>query len=125
MAVPYHKRTHTCGQLRAADENQQVVLAGWVNNYRDHGGMTFIDLRDRDNVTQIKFNPETDPEAHALARTLRSEDVVAVSGVVIQRHDNVNPSVNHSAEVPSHFNISSATPSTFNKTSLFQNRRIR
>ena len=93
MGVPYHQRTHTCGQLRAADEGSEVVLAGWVNHYRDHGGMVFIDLRDRDDITQIKFNPETDPEAHQLARTLRSEDVIAVRGDVSHRKGNINAKI--------------------------------
>ena len=91
MAVPYHERTHTCGQLRAQDEGKQVVLAGWVNSYRDHGGMVFIDLRDHDDLTQIKFNPQTDPTAHEIARALRNEDCIAVRGDVALRGENVNP----------------------------------
>ncbi|MBN1347560.1 MAG: aspartate--tRNA ligase, partial [Phycisphaerae bacterium] len=91
VAVPYHQRTHLCGQLRAADQGQQVVLVGWVNSYRDHGGMVFIDLRDHDGLTQIKFNPQTDPNAHKVARALRSEDCIAVRGDVALRGENVNP----------------------------------
>ncbi len=93
MGVPYHQRTHHCNELRAADEGSEVVLAGWVNNYRDHGGMVFIDLRDREGLTQIKFNPETDPTAHETARKLRNEDVVAVRGHVAHRKENVNPNL--------------------------------
>ncbi len=91
MGVAYNKRTHDCGRLRKTDVGQTVTLAGWVNNYRDHGGMVFIDLRDHGGLTQLKFNPETDPESHAVARGLRNEDVVAVVGNVAARGGNVNP----------------------------------
>ena len=80
MALPYHQRTHDCGALRAADEGKTVLLAGWVSNSRDLGGMVFIDLRDRGGVTQLRFNPETAPEAHQIAQTLRGEDVIVVRG---------------------------------------------
>jgi len=91
VAVPYHQRTHTCGQLTARDAGEDVVLAGWVNSYRDHGGMVFIDLRDHDGLTQVKFNPQTDPNAHATARHLRNEDCIAIRGDVALRGENVNP----------------------------------
>ncbi len=92
MAVPYDKRTCDCGALRAADVGKSVVLAGWVNNYRDHGeNLVFIDLRDRGGLTQCRFNVDTDPEATRIARTLRKEDVIAVRGEVISRGANVNP----------------------------------
>jgi len=91
VTVPYHQRTHTCGQLRLKDAGSRVVLAGWVNSYRDHGGMVFIDLRDHEGLTQIKFNPQTDPKAHQIARTLRNEDCVAVAGDVAPRGENINP----------------------------------
>jgi aspartyl-tRNA synthetase len=78
--------------LRAADVGQSVILAGWVNNYRDHGdNLVFIDLRDRGGLTQCRFNVDTDPDATKLARTLRKEDVIAVRGEVISRGENVNP----------------------------------
>jgi aspartyl-tRNA synthetase len=70
--------------LRASDEGQSVSLAGWVNNYRDHGGVIFIDLRDREGITQVVFHPEH-AEAHAAADRLRHEDVVAVQGTVVPR----------------------------------------
>ncbi|MHC4235031.1 MAG: aspartate--tRNA ligase [Planctomycetota bacterium] len=91
MAVPYNKRTHRNGELRAKDAGQEVLLVGWVNSYRDHGGMVFIDLRDADGLTQLKCNPDTDPNAHQIARTLRNEDVVAARGTVGLRGENVNP----------------------------------
>jgi aspartyl-tRNA synthetase len=77
--------------LRAGDVAKTVVLAGWVDNFRDHGGMVFIDLRDRGGITQLRFNPETDPAAHAVARALRSEFVICVRGEVVHRGGNVNP----------------------------------
>ncbi len=77
-------RTHDCGSLREGHVDQTVCLAGWVNNYRDHGGVIFIDLRDRAGVTQIVFHPEA-AEAHALAEKLRHEDVIQVTGKVLAR----------------------------------------
>ncbi len=59
MAIAYNKRTHKNGELRAADAGTEALLVGWVQNYRDHGGMVFIDLRDYTGVTQLRFNPET------------------------------------------------------------------
>ena len=86
-------RTHHCGQLRTADIDQQVTLAGWVNSYRDHGGVIFIDLRDREGVTQIVFHPDSgDPAVHQLADTLRNEDVVSVHGKCVARGEELeNP----------------------------------
>ncbi len=91
MAVPYNKRTHKNGELRKEDEGQEVILVGWAQNYRDLGGMAFIDIRDYTGITQVKFNPQTDPKAHKLAGTIRREDVIAVRGNVILRGENVNP----------------------------------
>src|SRR5271163_4635179 len=79
-------RTHTCGQLRAADVGKEVRLAGWVHSYRDHGGLVFIDLRDRDGLTQLVFDADLcGKEAHDLARALRCEWVVSVTGKVTPR----------------------------------------
>ena len=74
------KRTHTCSQLRLEDAGRKATLAGWVQSYRDHGGLVFIDLRDREGLTQLVFNPETQPEVHKLARRVRCEWVVAAEG---------------------------------------------
>ena len=85
-------RTHTCGELRAEHVGQTVTLCGWVMNDRDHGGLAFIDLRDRYGLTQVVFNPDRDPQMHQLARTLRSEDVIQVTGEVMSRgNDRENP----------------------------------
>lgn len=101
------KRTHTCGHLTAANLGQHVVLFGWVNSRRDHGGAVFIDMRDRDGLTQVVFDPSlvTVPEelragidrdqvaaAHAKAHAeLRSEFCFGIEGVVVSRGKNVNP----------------------------------
>ncbi len=91
MGLPYNKRTHRCGELRGGDVNKTVLLAGWVNSSRDHGGMTFIDLRDHTGLTQLRFRPNEHPAAHAIARDLHGEDVIAVRGQVISRGDKTNP----------------------------------
>ncbi len=79
------KRTHTCGQLRLADSGAEVSLSGWVRRRRDHGGVIFIDLCDREGLTQIVFNPSASPASHERAQSLRSEFVVAVKGAVRPR----------------------------------------
>jgi aspartyl-tRNA synthetase len=94
VAVPYNQRTHYCGQLRKEHVGQSVILDGWVHSWRDHGGMVFIDLRDRAGLVQLKFDPQTDPEAHRIARSLRTEYVVAVRGQVAARPaDMINPKI--------------------------------
>ncbi|MCK4628111.1 MAG: aspartate--tRNA ligase, partial [Sedimentisphaerales bacterium] len=86
------KRTNNCGQLRAGDKGREVVLAGWVQSYRDHGGLVFIDLRDREGITQLVFNPETNPEVHKMARDIRTEWVIAARGMVRHRTEGMeNP----------------------------------
>jgi len=79
------KRTHTCGELRASDIGKTVTLNGWVHVRRDLGGVIFIDLRDRYGKTQVVFNPQHSPEAHAAAEAFRSEYVIAVTGLVERR----------------------------------------
>src|SRR6184192_369090 len=78
-------RTHDCNSLRKSDIGRQVALAGWVNVTRDHGGVIFIDLRDREGLTQIVFRPEENAELAKQAHTLRNEDVLQVSGHVAAR----------------------------------------
>ena len=76
------RRTHNCGDLRKEDCGKEASVAGWVDTSRDHGGLIFIDLRDRYGLTQVVFNPEDGSALHADAEKLRSEDVVAVKGEV-------------------------------------------
>src|SRR5512142_2350335 len=75
-------KTVNCGALRRENSGQTVTLAGWVHRRRDHGGLIFIDLRDRWGITQVVFNPATAPEAHAVASDIRAEYVLRVEGVV-------------------------------------------
>jgi aspartyl-tRNA synthetase len=86
------KRSCYCGDPRAQLVGQELILTGWVHTRRDHGGLIFVDLRDRSGMTQIVFNPEVDPDAHEKAKQLRSEDVIAVRGVLSRRPmETLNP----------------------------------
>jgi aspartyl-tRNA synthetase len=87
------KRTHTCGALRASDIDREVVLFGWVQNRRDHGGCIFIDLRDREGITQVVFDPAVSDEAFPVADQARSEWVLGVRGKVRSRGANANPNL--------------------------------
>ncbi|GFE60973.1 aspartate--tRNA ligase [Geobacter sp. AOG2] len=88
------KRTHYCGDLRATDIGSEVILMGWALRRRDHGGLIFIDLRDREGIAQIVFDPEVSASAHGVAETVRSEFVLAVKGKVIPRPEGtVNPNM--------------------------------
>jgi len=78
-------KTHNCAELNLKNVNQKVTLAGWVNRRRDHGGLIFIDLRDREGLTQVVFDPERSKEIHDLAGNLRSEYVIKVTGTVEKR----------------------------------------
>ncbi|MBX7054407.1 MAG: aspartate--tRNA ligase [Pyrinomonadaceae bacterium] len=84
------ERTHSCGELREGDVGKQVVLMGWVAKKRDFGVLTFIDLRDRDGVTQVVMNEEDAGEAHSKAKNLRGEFVIAVKGEVVMREGTHN-----------------------------------
>ncbi|HEX9778997.1 MAG TPA: aspartate--tRNA ligase [Geopsychrobacteraceae bacterium] len=86
------KRTHLCGTVTAAELGQDVCLMGWVQRRRDHGGLIFIDLRDREGIVQLALDPDRDPEAHQKAEQIRNEFVVAVRGKVSPRPEGtVNP----------------------------------
>jgi aspartyl-tRNA synthetase len=88
------KRNRNCGALRASDVGTSVVLAGWVQKRRDHGGLIFIDLRDRSGISQVVFSPEVSPESHENAHNLRSEYVILVQGEVRQRpKEMINPKI--------------------------------
>jgi aspartyl-tRNA synthetase len=86
------KRTHHCNVLRKSDVGKEVVLAGWVDSNRDHGGLIFIDLRDREGITQLVFDPTEAKAEHEVASHLRSEFVIVAKGIVTARGDEtINP----------------------------------
>jgi aspartyl-tRNA synthetase len=91
---PNRYRDAWCGQLTAERAGTQARVAGWVHRRRDHGGLIFIDLRDRSGLLQLVFHPETSPDAHEAAHALRSEDVLTAVGTVVRREaQNVNPNI--------------------------------
>jgi aspartyl-tRNA synthetase len=81
------RRTHNNGELNIINVGQEVVLMGWVLRRRDHGGVIFVDLRDREGITQVVFNPSVDEAIHAKAHALRNEYVLGVRGKVDPRPD--------------------------------------
>jgi len=85
VGLEVYYRTHTSGELNLSNAGQQVKLAGWVNRRRDHGGLIFLDIRDRYGITQVICDPERSPEAHRIASELRSEYVIQVGGMVVPR----------------------------------------
>ncbi len=88
------KRTHHCAQLNQADLGASVALAGWVDSLRDHGGILFIDLRDRKGITQVKFDPQVNKDLAAQAAQVKPESVISVAGKVVPRPaGTVNPSL--------------------------------
>lgn len=88
------RKTHTCSDLKADDVGKNVVLMGWVQRRRDHGGVIFVDLRDRTGITQVVFNPVVDKNVHTKAHAIRSEYVLGVRGRVEKRPDGMtNPNL--------------------------------
>ena len=85
--LPPWQRTDYCGNLRAKDAGREVALWGWVATRRDHGGLVFIDLRDREGIVQLVFNPAHDADAHVVAEAARAEYYIAVKGTVVLRRD--------------------------------------
>jgi aspartyl-tRNA synthetase len=87
-------KSRSCGELRAQHAGQKVTLAGWVNRRRDHGGVVFIDLRDRSGIVQVVANPDIDPESHQAAHEVRNEYVLQIEGQVRRRPEGlVNPDI--------------------------------
>jgi len=92
--ITTEKRTHYCGQVSLADVGHDVVLFGWAQRRRDHGGVIFVDLRDREGIVQIVFNPEAGEAVHSEAHKIRSEYVLAIKGRVRKRPDGMdNPAI--------------------------------
>ena len=88
------RRYTDCDALRASDAGRTVTLKGWVNRRRDHGGLIFLDIRDRYGVTQVVANPTESPAAHEVAQDLRNEYVVSITGLVAERPEGTkNPSM--------------------------------
>ncbi|PIE33039.1 aspartate--tRNA ligase [candidate division KSB3 bacterium] len=88
------KRTHYCADIRKSDVKREVVLCGWVNKRRDHGGIIFVDLRDRTGIAQVVFNPEVNTVSHNEAQKIRSEFVICAKGIVEPRPDDMlNPNL--------------------------------
>ena len=88
------RRSHCCGEVMNAQVGDEVILAGWVHRRRDHGGVIFVDLRDRTGIVQVVFRPESAPAAHARAHLLRSEWVLMVRGEIEARSDEtINPNM--------------------------------
>ena len=88
------RRSHCCGEVMNAQVGDEVILAGWVHRRRDHGGVIFVDLRDRTGIVQVVFRPESAPEAHSRAHLLRSEWVLMVRGEIEGRSDEtINPNM--------------------------------
>ncbi|MGA7105622.1 MAG: aspartate--tRNA ligase [Candidatus Deferrimicrobiaceae bacterium] len=83
--LPEHKRTIYCGQVRPEHIGKEIVLCGWVHRRRDHGGLVFVDLRDREGIAQVVFSPDSFPDAHEKADVLRAEYVLSVRGTVRRR----------------------------------------
>jgi aspartyl-tRNA synthetase len=92
-------RTHTCGEIRKQDTGKDITLSGWVHRRRDHGGIIFIDLRDRYGLTQIVFDPEENADAHHVGESLRSEYVIQITGTVRPRLEGMENSNMDTGEV--------------------------
>ena len=93
------KRSHHCNDLTISNDGENVCLMGWVQYRRDHGGLIFVDLRDRDGLTQVVFSPEIAPEAHRDAHILRSEYVIAIKGRVRPRPEGMTNLNLHTGEI--------------------------
>ena len=88
------RRSHACGQVTSALVDSEVIVAGWVQRRRDHGGVIFVDLRDAEGLVQVVFRPEESAESHERAGEIRSEYVILIRGIVQRRTpDTVNPAM--------------------------------
>ncbi|MDP6626008.1 MAG: aspartate--tRNA ligase, partial [Nitrospinota bacterium] len=126
------KRTHSCGVLTIKNDGNEVVLMGWADTRRDHGGLIFVDLRDREGITQVVLNPEIDQLAHNKAHSIRNEFVIAVKGKVRKRPEGMaNPKLK-TGEIEVYIsqleilNESKPLPISFdNKDEISENHRLK
>jgi aspartyl-tRNA synthetase len=126
------KRTHSCGVLTIKNDGDEVVLMGWADTRRDHGGLIFVDLRDREGITQVVLNPEIDQLAHNKAHSIRNEFVIAVKGKVRKRPEGMaNPKLK-TGEIEVYIsqleilNESKPLPISFdNKDEISENHRLK
>ncbi len=129
--ISKEKRTHYCGQVGLADVGNEVILFGWAQRRRDHGGVIFVDLRDREGIVQIVFNPEAGEAVHGEAHKIRSEYVLAVKGKVRKRPegmDNPNISTGRIEVVISELDIlneSKTPPFSFDEEDTSENVRLK
>ncbi len=95
MITKEQQRTIYCGEVKDDSlAGKRITINGWVQNYRDHGDLTFLDVRDRTGIVQLVFDPKTDPHAHSIAKKVRSEDVITASGIVnFRTEENINPKI--------------------------------
>ncbi|MBP7766069.1 MAG: aspartate--tRNA ligase [Deltaproteobacteria bacterium] len=129
--ITKEKRTHYCGQVGLSDEGREVVLFGWAQRRRDHGGVIFVDLRDREGVVQIVFNPEAGESVHGEAHKIRNEYVLAVKGKVRRRPagmENPNLATGQVEVVISELEIlneSKTPPFSFDEEDISENVRLK
>jgi len=125
------KRTHYCGSLDISMASQEVILMGWANRRRDHGGVIFVDLRDRDGIVQIVFNPETGETVHGEAHKIRNEFVLAIKGSVRKRPEGMENPALKTGEIEvivselEIMNESKTPPFSFDEEEISENVRLK
>lgn len=125
------KRTHYCGQLDISHVGHEVVLMGWAHRRRDHGGVIFVDLRDREGIVQVVFNPDAGENIHTEAHRIRSEYVLAVKGIVRKRPEGMDNPVLKSGEIEvivsdlEIMNESRTPPFSFDDEEISENIRLK
>lgn len=125
------KRTHYCGDLKISDTGKEVTLMGWAGRRRDHGGVIFVDLRDREGIVQVVFNPDAGESVHGEAHKIRSEFVIAVKGIVRRRPDGMNNPALKTGEIEvivselEIMNESRTPPFSFDEEEVSENVRLK
>ena len=129
--ITKEKRTHYCGQVGLADVDHEVILFGWAQRRRDHGGVIFIDLRDREGIVQIVFNPEAGETVHSEAHKIRSEYVLAVKGKVRKRPEGMDNAAISTGQIEvviselEILNTSKTPPFSFDEEEISENVRLK